>query len=220
MAPLGELPGHEVVAGMEAGQAREVREAGIGREDQDEHRPGLQAVVEEVAERAAAEDDLADLGDHRRGALLVGRHVHLGGEDRQPEEHGAERRPHDHQRRPRVLPLGRFERGHAVGNGLDAGDRRAARSEGAHQHEHRRAHQEAVALVPGREHARLVDRLDRQVAEEHPGEPDAEQSDHRCDEEVGGHREHAPRLADPAEVAVCDERDEEDRDGHRVRGER
>ena len=108
VAPFGELPGHEVVAGMEAGQAREVGKARIGRQYQNQHRSGLQAVVEEVADGPAAEDDLPHLRDHRGSALHVGRRVHLGGEDRQPEEHGAERRPHDHERRPRVPPL----RGH------------------------------------------------------------------------------------------------------------
>jgi len=61
VAPFGELPRHEVVAGMEAGQPREVGEARVGRQYQDQHRSGLQAVVEEVADGPAAEDDLPHL---------------------------------------------------------------------------------------------------------------------------------------------------------------
>ena len=126
MAALGELTGHEVVAGVEAGQAGEVGERRVGGQNEDEHRSGLEAVVEDVAHGPAAEHDLADLGDHRRRALLVGRHVHVGGQPRQPEEHDTEQRSHDHERCAGVLPGGLTERGDAVRDRLDAGDSCAA----------------------------------------------------------------------------------------------
>ena len=47
----GQLAGHEVVAGVEGGQAGEVGEAGVGRQHQDEHRAGLQRVEQDVPTR-------------------------------------------------------------------------------------------------------------------------------------------------------------------------
>ena len=41
VAALGELAGHEVVVGAEAGEAGEVGEARVGGEDEDHHRCGL-----------------------------------------------------------------------------------------------------------------------------------------------------------------------------------
>ena len=56
-----ELAGHEVVAGVEAGEPGEVGEARVRGEHEDEHRAGLQTEEQSVAERSAAEDQLADL---------------------------------------------------------------------------------------------------------------------------------------------------------------
>ena len=114
MPALGELAGHEVVAGVEAGQPREVSKAGVGGQDENEHRARLKAVEEHVACRAGAEDELADLGDHRRRALVIGVHVEVGIEPRQPEEHRPQGRAHDHERGAGVLPLRPPEGGHAV----------------------------------------------------------------------------------------------------------
>ena len=90
MAALRELAGHEVVTGVEGREAGKVGKARIGREHEDEHRAGLQAVVEDVAERAAAVGELADLRDDGRCAVGERRDLHLGVHDRQPEEHDAE----------------------------------------------------------------------------------------------------------------------------------
>ena len=59
-----------------------------------------------------------------------GQHLHLAGQQRQAEEHDAEADAHDHERLAGVLPRRLPEGGHAVGDGLDAGDGRAAGGEG------------------------------------------------------------------------------------------
>ena len=59
VAALGELLGHERVVGVEAGQAGEVGEAGVGRQHQDEHGGGLGEQEQHVADGAAAVDRLA-----------------------------------------------------------------------------------------------------------------------------------------------------------------
>ena len=70
MPALGELAGHEVVAGVERGQPREVGEARVGGEHEDEHRAGLEAVVEDVAEQSSTVGELADLRDDRRRSVF------------------------------------------------------------------------------------------------------------------------------------------------------
>ena len=145
---LGELAGHEVVAGVEAGQPGEVGEAGVGRQDEDEHGAGLERVEQRPTERAGAVDEVPDLGDHRGRALLERGHLQVGAEDRQAEEHGAQQAAHDHQRRAGVAPGRLAERRHAVGDGLDAGHRRAAGGEGVQDTEQRGAHEQAAAALP------------------------------------------------------------------------
>ena len=61
VAALGQLLRHEVVAGVEAGEAREVGEARVRRQHEDQHRAGLQTEEQEVAGGAAAEHGSADL---------------------------------------------------------------------------------------------------------------------------------------------------------------
>ena len=58
---VGELAGDEPVARQERGEAREVREARVGGQDQDEHRHAL----DEVVERRRAEDQPGELRVHR-----------------------------------------------------------------------------------------------------------------------------------------------------------
>ena len=124
---LGELLGHEVVAGVEAGQPGEVGEAGVGGEDEDQHGAGLEDGEEHAAHGAGPEHRLADLGDHGRRPAHVRHRVHLHREGRKPEEHEAEGGAHDDERRAGVLPLRPAERRHAVGDGLHAGHGRARR---------------------------------------------------------------------------------------------
>ena len=76
VAALGELAGHEVVAGVEAGQAGEVGEAGVGGQHEDERRARSGSCrTARAADAAVAEHRLADLGDDRRRARLVGHRV-------------------------------------------------------------------------------------------------------------------------------------------------
>ena len=58
----------------------------------------------------------------------------LAGEEREAEEHHAEPDAHDHEGLPGVLPRRLLERGDAVGDRLDAGDRGAAGGERLGEH--------------------------------------------------------------------------------------
>ena len=72
MATDGELPGQERVLGDEADEEGEPREAGVRRQNQDQRRRSLQRIEEGSASGARAVDELADLGDDRRGASCEG----------------------------------------------------------------------------------------------------------------------------------------------------
>ncbi len=69
VALVHELAGQKAVAGDDGGQAREVGIRRVGRQDQDQHRGCLDAVVEDVA---PAEDGARHLRDH--GLMLGGNH--------------------------------------------------------------------------------------------------------------------------------------------------
>ena len=90
VAPDGELAGQEGVLGDEADEEGEAGEARVGGQDQDEGRRGLQRVEEDRARRAGAVDELADLGDDRRGPGHEGDGVGERGEHRDAEEHRPE----------------------------------------------------------------------------------------------------------------------------------
>ncbi len=220
MPALGHLPREEAVIRLEAGQPREVGEAGVGRHHQDQHRAGLEGVVEDLPERAVPVDLLADLADHGRRAPFERDHLDLGGEDRQTEEHDPQTGAHDHERLPGVLPGRLLERRHPVRDRLDPGDRRAARGKGVQHAEQPGAVEERVGVE-----LRLMDVALDELADEgqitRGVQPRAEpeQHEHVGDEEVGGNGEHLPGLLHPPQVPVGDQRDEEERDRHLVRRE-
>ena len=66
VASLGHLAREEAVARLEARESREVGETGVRRHHEDEHRPRLKGVVEDLADGTLAVDGLADLADDRR----------------------------------------------------------------------------------------------------------------------------------------------------------
>ena len=111
---------------------------------------------------------------------------------------------HPGQGRARVLPFRRFEGGHAVGDRLDAGQRRAA---GAERPQHDEERQRTGARELRRFGRRLVHReaIDR-VAHE----PDRDQHEDADQEEVGRHGEDAAGLADAAQVEHRHQDDEAD----------
>ena len=59
-------------------------------EYENEHRPGLEAVVEDVAEEAVAVRELPDLRDDGGRSVAERRDVHVAVHDRQAEKHHAE----------------------------------------------------------------------------------------------------------------------------------
>ena len=112
-----------------------------------------------------------------------------------------------YQRLPGVAPGGLLERRHAVGDGLDAGDRGAARGEGVQHDEQRGAHQQPVVPLAELDHpAARAHGLE--AAGHHLGHADPQQHDHVDHEEVGGDGEDLPRLPHAPEVAERDDPDE------------
>jgi hypothetical protein len=138
------------------------------------------------------------------------------GQQRQPQEHGAEGRAHDDEGRAGVAPLRWAEGGDAVGDGLHPRHRGAARGEGVEGDPQRGPEEEAAARRAEVQRPGLLCTGGGQVTEGHPCHPDDQEHGHGGDEEVGGDGEHAPGLTDAPEVAEGDEDDEEHRYGHRV----
>ena len=108
---------------------------------------------------------------------MVGQHRHA--EEQRPEDDG-----HRGQRRGRVLGLGLAEGGHAVGDGLDAGEGHGAGGE-APQDEEQRERAARLAHVLG---SLGVERHRVDVAEEDAEEPVADQQRQGDDVDVGRER--------------------------------
>ena len=121
--------GQEIVQGDGAGDSGEVGEGGVGAQSEGEE----DGPHGEVEEPTASEDSHHDQAEqalvvrvgrlHRHDSVLLGQ---PGG----AEEHDDEGAHDDGERHLRVLHPGIAEGHHAVGDGLDAGHRRAAVGEG------------------------------------------------------------------------------------------
>jgi hypothetical protein len=145
VADVVELARQEAVARHEGGQQGEAVEGGIRREHEDHHRDDL----DEPERQAADPEDLAgDQGDDRAPAALVGRDVEPVGEHGQAAEHEGREHAQGGERRPGVIGRRRLEVRHAGGDGLDAGERGAARGEGLE-------HEEEAQALGGLEHLEL-----------------------------------------------------------------
>ena len=195
---------------MEAREPGEVRERGVGREDEDHHRRSLQHEVRGVPERARTVDGLADLGEDRAALVGDGDDAEAVGQPGDADERGAEERAHPGQGDLGVPPFGLAERRDPVRDRLDPRDGGAAGGERAEDHEQpdrRRAEGEELGAVGG-ERVELA----RQVA----SEPDEDREEQARQEEVGGEPEDPPGLPDPEEVPVGEERDEGEGDPHPV----
>ena len=83
---LRELARHEGVAGVEAGQPREVGERRVGRQDQDQRRADLEHEEEEPPHRAGAVDGLRDARQDRLALVRDRDHLQPGGQERHREE--------------------------------------------------------------------------------------------------------------------------------------
>ena len=118
-----ELARDEAIARKERGDPGEVREARVGRQDQDQRRDTLDQVVE----RREPEDPTGQLGV---GRLPGDRHdVEDVDEDRDADEEDDQDQAEGREHLPGVLGLRRPEGGDAVGHRLDAGERGAPRRE-------------------------------------------------------------------------------------------
>ena len=128
-----ELARQVAVLGDDRRQAREAVVRGVRREHED--RGGRE--LQEHEQRPVAEHLQAELRDHR--ALVARVRLEPVREHRDAEEQRAEQHAHPHERRRGVLRLRAPERGHAVRDRLDAGERDRARREALQQEEDRRA---------------------------------------------------------------------------------
>ena len=98
------------------------------------------------------------------------------------------------------------ERGDAVRDGLDAGQRRRSRREGVEDHE------QGDGSGGGRELVRRRDRLGHRAATSASHESDDDHHEGRCHEGVRRDREQRAGFLDPAEVGEREEHDEAERD--------
>ena len=190
-----ELVRQEPVARQDRAQSREVGVARVRREDQDERRRRLDRVERPacspntvLAICAGAEISSACWTPNWCARIVM------------PRKNVPRIDAHPHERGRRVARLRLLERGDAVRDRLDAGERGAARRERAQDDEQRQA---------GR--AGRMDRL-RDLRAAGPGrcarrtKPPIEQHDDRDDEGVRRDREDRRRLADAAQVQQRDRR--------------
>ena len=136
------------VVGVEAGQAGEVGEAGVGRQHEDQHRG---ACTNRKQTWPTVPLPKTPLAIWEMTVFFVARAPTciLTASHEMPRNMTPRQRAHDHEGRAGVLPLRLLERGHAVGDRLDAGHGGAAGGEGVEEQEHadrRRRHRAA----PGR----------------------------------------------------------------------
>ena len=127
VAPEGELVGQEAVAGHQAGQAGEVGEGGVRRQDQQDGGGELDQVVV----GAPADQGAGHLAEHRLHLGRVGDDAQLGGQEGDPQEDGGEEGGHPDQGDAGVLALRGLEGGDPVGDGLHPGEGDGPGGEGA-----------------------------------------------------------------------------------------
>ena len=121
VAPVGELPRHEAVAGDDRRQPGEVGVGGVGGQD----RIGKVAIWSARTGRPCRRRRTRPSA-RARWVVLAAVRLQVRGEDRDAEEAGAEDAAHDGDRRRGVLALRLAERRDAVRHGLDAGQRDGA----------------------------------------------------------------------------------------------
>ena len=146
--------------------------------------------------------------------------VSCPGEHEDGDHHRRRDHPQHRQGRRRVAGLGPTEHGHAVGDRLDARQRRATGGEGTHQEERAGEPGQAVGVTGGGNQVVGRSRRNPQRAGRHLREAD---DDHEPDGQhvhVGGHGEGATGLAGSAQVQGRQDHDEADRDRHLVARQR
>ncbi len=132
VAEVRELARQEAVAREQRGQPREALEGRVGGQREHAGRRRLHGVVAE-GRAAGREHRTRDLRQHRDRLARPG--VHLPGQERHAEEEEDRDHAHPQQRARGVARLRAPEGRHAVRDRLDAGQRAAARGEGAQQHD-------------------------------------------------------------------------------------
>ena len=147
MTALHQWPWQEAVLGDKVSQRRKTVEAGIGTVVQNRCAGGLQQEVHDVADQPATENRAADLGEHRR---ISGRKRHGMSSEAEPGHTGQQQpqnRSHQGQHPARVRAFRLPKQVDRVGNRLHPGQRRTAVGERPQDHQDRRAHHQAVALL-------------------------------------------------------------------------
>ena len=125
-----ELAGHEPVPREERGEPREVREARVGRQDEDQHRHALDEVVDAAtprrrAGRAGSSPSRPSTGTTPKACARA----------EMPRNSTMRMPPSASSTRRAVWASGGPEGGHAVGDGLDPGHRGAPGREGPEDQE-------------------------------------------------------------------------------------
>ena len=187
-----ELPGQITVLGEDRSQARETVERGVRGQEQD--RQGGDDDHVETRNEPVTEDRARQLSrhGHRRGVdgravrlQVVGScqfvdQVHAGqvGQQDDPDEHGHSDQPEQPEHRGGVAALGGAERWHAVGHGLHAGQRGAARREGPGDDRDQHPPEGLVGAL-GTDHRQVGGlALQRMSQDQDPEESDGEHQEH------------------------------------------
>jgi len=142
-----QLSWQEAVFGDETRQRRESVETGVGTGEQDGRRRSLDEDVEDIADQPIAEDRAGNLRQHRRISRFIRRCVGDKREKCDTGQQEPEYAGHNGEHPAGVAALRLTKDVDRIGDRLDARQRRTAVGESAQQHQDRRAHHQAIALM-------------------------------------------------------------------------
>lgn len=191
--PVGELPGQKAVAAENGRKPREIGEAGVCGQNQDQHRGRLDDVVKDTV----AENAVGDLGHYGLG--LARGYPQYMGQKADTQEHADGQDRHVDQGFGGVLGDGLVERLDAVGNGLHPGEGRAPSGERAQDEEGGERRQ---GPCRGRRCRRRG-----KAAQDPPGDAYGVHHQDAGDEEIGGDGEDIARLPHSPQVSDDQEKD-------------
>ena len=205
MTALHQWPRQKAVLGNKVSQRRKAVEAGVGAVVENRRAGRLQQEVHDVADQPVAENRAADFGKHRRISRGIRSRV---GHVRQPGHAGQQQpqnRGHDGQHPARVGTFGLPKQVDRVGNRLHPGQRRAAVGERPQDHQDRRTHHQAVALMDRHRPVKVGGVVYRQTPRTPHDYADHDHQREHADEPVGRHRECPARLPQPAQVRITED---------------
>ena len=196
------LPGEALVIGKHRRQPREPREGGVGRQHQDQqggdlHRPQQHAV--------GAKHPCADLGNH--GEIAARGHPIHETQAADGKKHPRQQDPHHQQRFAGIAGRWLLEHLNAIGDGLDASHRRAARAKGAQD-------QKQPQWLNGVHQRRWI--RNKAMAEGEVLQTRQRQHHHHHHKGVGGNGKHTPSFFKPAQIGPAHQGQQQQRKRHLV----